>query len=799
MALPMTVAAVDTVTTPAAAAPAPSVGNPQWTIQASPNPPGGSQSLLTDVSCPAPASCTAVGTSTTGPAQTTLAEQWDGALWTIQPSPALAGSTSAILYGVACYAASSCTAVGYRSDGTTDTTLIEHWDGVTWSLVASPNVTGATTNMLHGVSCATAGDCVAVGYAAGLAVGTTLVEQWNGIGWSIVPSPSPAGATTSQLVGVSCTAATHCVAVGSSTDSANADSPLIEMWNGITWTIVDSPPTFTPSGGGGSTLAGVSCADASSCTAVGVTSDGTNLLTLIEQWDGRTWTIEPSNNVSGAVLNILVHVSCTAVTNCIAVGFSATATPAVSTLIEQWDGLIWTTVASPNPPGITTGVALVGVSCTPAAGCTAVGAGSPSSTLVEHRAAPPPEGFTPVVPVRICDTRAASAQVAANQCNHDGGRAGTLGNGTMTVKVGGFNGVPNTATAVVLNVTATNTTASSYLTVWPAGEVQPFVSNLNWVAGQTVPNLVEVALDANGSVSIFNFSGAVDLVVDLEGYVDATAPGLYHPLTPTRICDTRALQPGVGANACEHAGGSAGTLGVGAMAVNVAGAGGVPVNATAVVVNVTVTDTTANGYLTVWPDGPPPPVASDVNWVSGQTTPNRVIVPLGPSGKIDVYNSAGTTDVIVDVNGYFSPTPGGSGYHPSAANRITPNRLCDTRTVGPGVVTSVCNDAAHGGPHPLGPNGELTLSVPTGFTAVVVNVTVTDTTAASYLTVFPDPTPGVFQTPPPSSDLNWTPGQTVTNLVVVATGGAHTITFYNHSGTADIVVDLEGLYTTTPT
>jgi hypothetical protein len=81
----------------------------------------------------------------------------------------------------------------------------------------------------------------------------------------------------------------------------------------------------------------------------------------------------------------------------------------------------------------------------------------------------------------------------------------------------------------------------------------------------------------------------------------------------------------------------------------------------------------------------------------------------------------------------------------------------------------------------------------------VFNVTVVGTTATSYLTVFPDPTPGTFAAPPLISDLNWTAGQIVANLTVVSSGAAQTVAFYNNTGKTDVVVDLQGDYSTAPT
>ena len=157
-----------------------------------------------------------------------------------------------------------------------------------------------------------------------------------------------------------------------------------------------------------------------------------------------------------------------------------------------------------------------------------------------------PGVYVPLAPVRICDTRLGNPSHLTGtsaQCSN-GTAGGTLAaNGTVSFGVAGSFGVPSTeVTAVVLNMTATGAKAAGYLTAYPTGESRPTASNLNYLPGQAVPNLVEVGLGTGGQVSIFSPS-ATDVVVDLEGYVTTTlqnGAGFYNPLpTPDRICDTR--------------------------------------------------------------------------------------------------------------------------------------------------------------------------------------------------------------------------------------------------------------------
>ncbi len=241
--------------------------------------------------------------------------------------------------------------------------------------------------------------------------------------------------------------------------------------------------------------------------------------------------------------------------------------------------------------------------------------------------------YTAVTPTRVLDTRSGLGGVA-----HPVG-PGAINVIALPVAQAGQE-------AVVLNVTVTNPTAASYLTVWPDGTPQPVVSNLNFKAGQTVANRVAVKVGSSGKVDVFNAAGSVNVVADLNGsFTDTTggAGSKFQGIQPTRILDTR-----------DGTGGISGQLGAGgSLALQVSGTNGIPSSAVAIVANLTVTDTTGSSYLTAWPDLATRPTASDLNWVAGQTVPNLVVVALGTNGKLDIYNAAGSTEVILDVVGYY--------------------------------------------------------------------------------------------------------------------------------------------------
>lgn len=391
--------------------------------------------------------------------------------------------------------------------------------------------------------------------------------------------------------------------------------------------------------------------------------------------------------------------------------------------------------------------------------------------------------YTAYGPVRILDTRKGIGT---------GGTVAKVGAGSvlkLQVIGAGLQGdtIPSGITAVVLNLTVTNAASGGYLTAYPnedpSGALQsrPASSNVNFSAGQTVPNLAIVPVGRDGIVDLFNGSaGGTDMVADVTGYFTQSPAGGYTSLAPDRLVDTR---KGVGAAKAQ-------VPGNGSVSVQIAGADGgmLQAGASAVALNVTTVNAKAGGYLTLYPDGGARPTASNLNFGAGRVIANAVIVPVGSDGKIDLYNgSAGGTDVVVDVIGYYSST-GASAYLP-----IAPVRVLDTRTAGAG---------------PLQPNGYVILysqaSVNgSSITSFVLNTTVTNTKAPGYETVAPDPNTlsayqsgtEVFPTPPTVSTLNWSQGQVVPNLVQASTGQNGIVDVWNRSGgTVDFVVDQFGYY-----
>ncbi|WP_329381016.1 hypothetical protein OG625_16385 [Streptomyces sp. NBC_01351] len=368
--------------------------------------------------------------------------------------------------------------------------------------------------------------------------------------------------------------------------------------------------------------------------------------------------------------------------------------------------------------------------------------------------------YKPIAPTRLMDTREGLGVPKA--------KVGAAG--TVTLQVAGVSGIPASGvTAVVLNVTATEPTAGSFVSVFPAGTVRAGASNLNFTAGQTIPNLVVVPV-VNGKVSFYNHSGSVHLIADVAGYYTTDGSGSsYKPIAPTRLMDSR---EGLGVPKAPV--GAAGTV-----TLQVAGVSGIPASGvSAVVLNVTATEPTAGSFVSVFPAGTVRNGASNLNFTAGQTIPNLVVVPV-VNGKVSFYNHSGSVHLIADVAGYYTTDGSGSSYKP-----IAPTRLMDSRE-GLGVPKA-----------PVGAAGTVTLQVAgvsgipaSGVSAVVLNVTATEPTAGSFVSVFPA---GTVRNG--ASNLNFTAGQTIPNLVVVPVVNGK-VSFYNHSGSVHLIADVAGYYT----
>ena len=370
--------------------------------------------------------------------------------------------------------------------------------------------------------------------------------------------------------------------------------------------------------------------------------------------------------------------------------------------------------------------------------------------------------YVPLTPTRILDTRRSLGASAPGA------------HGTVALTVLGTGGVPASAvTAVVLTVTVVSPAAAGFVTAYPAGGSAPTASDLNFVKGETVPNLVVVQPGTAGVVDLLNgANAAVQLLADVSGYytdADPSTPGGFVPVAPTRIMDTRT-----------NLGGSA-PAGHRGVTLQVGGTPAVPSGVTAVVLNLTVTGASAAGYVTAYPHGGFMPNTSSINFSAGQTVANLSVVQISAGGAIDLYNgSAATAQIIVDVAGYYL-----AGTAVSAGTFIpaSPYRLADSRNgdLGGRFTAHAARKLLVDGSYALPPNG---------VSAVVANVTVVNPSAAGYLAVYADG--GAV---PTSSNLNFTAGQTVANTVVAPVGADGKIVLLNGTGgTLQVIVDISGYY-----
>ena len=369
---------------------------------------------------------------------------------------------------------------------------------------------------------------------------------------------------------------------------------------------------------------------------------------------------------------------------------------------------------------------------------------------------------------------------AASAAVPPGAAAGEAINGgdSINLTVTGRGGVPESGVgAVALNVTVTEPSQASYLTVWPTGEPRPQSSNLNFVAGQTVPNMVIAKVGANGQVSLFNYAGFTEVIVDVFGWFPTGQS--FTPVSPARLMDTR---PGYATVDAASAGG--GALGASVSRnVTVTGRGNVPSTGVgAVAVNLTAIAPTANSYLTAWPAGVARPATSNVNVRAGSTVPNLVLASVGANGQLSVFNYAGSTHVAVDVLAWF-PTSG-------SFFGLTPARLMDTRA---GMNTT---DGQYLGGGRIGAGGSLDLQVTgrgnvpgSGVGAVALNITVDNPSAAAFLTAWPT---GV--TRPGVSNINDERGRSIANMAIVKVGAGGRISLFNSAGTTDVIVDVLGWF-----
>ncbi|MFI5488405.1 hypothetical protein [Micromonospora echinaurantiaca] len=390
--------------------------------------------------------------------------------------------------------------------------------------------------------------------------------------------------------------------------------------------------------------------------------------------------------------------------------------------------------------------------------------------------------YYPVSPARLLDTRSGL-----------GGHQGKLGpDSSLVLQVAGRAGVPGSGVAAaVLNVTVTGPTASSFLTVYPAGEARPTASSVNFAKDWLGSNNVTVQLDSRGRISIYNRAGSTHVVVDVVGFHHgaSVAPtglgqgGQYRPVAPVRLFDSRT----------DHRG----ALPAGAALndwVDFAAFGKVDYNShvKALVLNITAVQPLKDGFLTAWSGEGATPEISTVNYRAGKVVPNLAYVtthrcPLIRCGMEDVarymiYSSA-TTHLVVDLVGVIDDGLVADGLRFRANG---PVRIVDSRI---GMRLRTLSSAETG-------RVDLAGNPPPGLIDGATQVLATNVTAVTpekntVITVWPA---DAGMAKPASSNLNPQAGQIVSNGVLVGLGPRDAFHVHNLTGRADVVVDVVGSF-----
>ena len=377
--------------------------------------------------------------------------------------------------------------------------------------------------------------------------------------------------------------------------------------------------------------------------------------------------------------------------------------------------------------------------------------------------------YHPVALTRLLDTRSGTGT--------NGVKAPLKANSSLALQIDGNGPIPAAGvTAVALNVTVTNGTGAGFISAYADGTTRPITSNINFAPGQTLPAQIIAPVGADGKIELYNggTSGGTDVIADVAGYYGTGAGlGLDPEGSPSRLLDTRTGTGTGGVKVPVPAKSS--------LKLTSANAGGLTPGDT-LVLNVTVTNSKSNGFLTVYPDGSSVPNTSNLNFASGQTIANQVFAQVGSDGSVDFYNAGtGSVDVVADLLGVLT-TSSGLGYVP-----ITPVRMLDTR------------DGTGAAKAPVGANATVDVTMagvaglPKNLQAMAANVTVTQSTKNGDIEAYPN----YLTTPPGVSTLNFAAGQTIANSTTM-TGENNGMKLLNQSsGSSELIVDVFGYYSFT--
>jgi hypothetical protein len=376
--------------------------------------------------------------------------------------------------------------------------------------------------------------------------------------------------------------------------------------------------------------------------------------------------------------------------------------------------------------------------------------------------------YVPITPLRILDTRTGT-----------GLSGGFVANIPRTFNVAGAGTIPANAVAITGNVTVAGQSAAGYLSVGPTATANPTSSTINFPVGDNRANNLTLPLNAAGDLAAVYKAGAgktTHVIVDVTGYFLADSTGVkYHTITPARVLDSRAAY---------HIGLSGKFVANTPRTFQVSGHAGVPTGAVAITGNLTVVGQTRAGYVSLTPAPDANPLTSTINFPLGDTRANGVTVPLSAAGKLSAVfkASGGTTDLILDVSGYYIAGASGLRFYP-----LNPGRIMDTRF---NTLTQLFGPFTSSIPRTLNTGGHF--GVPTDGAAVTGNLTVVGQTKAGYVSItkLPDSTPSV-------STLNFPLGDVRANGVTVPLNAANdmALVYKASSGSkTHLILDLTGYF-----
>jgi hypothetical protein len=346
----------------------------------------------------------------------------------------------------------------------------------------------------------------------------------------------------------------------------------------------------------------------------------------------------------------------------------------------------------------------------------------------------------------------------------------------LCTTVRGRAGVPTNASGVIVNATVARPLGPGNLLVYPdfdgtGATVAPRASTLNFETNRDVANSAFVEIAADGKICFMvRGSRASRVILDVSGYL--TPESNVALSTSTRVVDTRPGAANVGPLVGLIVPGERKT-------VPIAGSAGVPVGATAVIVNITVTGVTGPGNLKVWAAGNPSPGTSVINYAPGTDKANGQIIGLSASGAVNIESMAASAHVIIDVVGYLTGN--------SVVVPVSPERVVETR-VASGIIGPIAGRLAADRVYGV----DVGASVPSNATAVVLNVTAVQPPTVGHLRVYPDVSGSGLTSPPLASTLNYIPGRDIPNTVVVSLPASGVVQFYSSAAPTDLVVDLVG-------